>query len=63
MKEVVADGADISAMRKQMASENQRMLQKDALRLVVAGKTSLEELKRVFSPARGKRRPRRRPAQ
>lgn len=63
MKEVIADGGDAAAIRKQMVDGKQRLLQQDALRLVVAGTTSLEELRRVFSPAKGKRRPmkRRRP--
>ena len=57
MKEVVAEGVDPAVMRKQMISQKQRTLQQDALRLVVAGTTSLEELQRVFSPSRRKRKP------
>ncbi len=57
MKEVIAAGGDAAAIRKQMVEEKQTMLQQDALRLVVNGVTSLEELRRVFSPAKGKRRP------
>lgn len=58
MKEVIAAGADAAAIRRQMISEKQLMLQRDALRLVVNGTTSLEEVRRVFSPPRGgKRRP------
>jgi len=57
MKEVIAEGGDAAAIRKQMVAGKQRMLQQDALRLVVAGTTSLEELRRVFASAKGKRRP------
>lgn len=57
MKEVIAAGADAAAIRAQMVKEKQTMLQQDALRLVVNGVTSLEELRRVFAPAKGKRRP------
>jgi type II secretory ATPase GspE/PulE/Tfp pilus assembly ATPase PilB-like protein len=57
MKEVIAEGGDAAAIRKQMVDGKHRMLQQDALRLVVSGATSLEELRRVFAPAKGKRRP------
>jgi len=61
MKEVIVEGADAAAIRRQMVEENQRMLQQDALRLVVTGKTSLEEVKRTFAaPGKGKRRPKKR---
>jgi len=58
MREVVAEGGNVIAIRKQMAAEKQRMLQQDALRLVVNGTTSLEELRRVFASPKGKRKPR-----
>ncbi len=63
MKEVIADGADPAEIRKQMIVDNMVTLQKDALRLVVEGKTSLEEVQRAFNaggPAKkrpAKRRP------
>jgi type II secretory ATPase GspE/PulE/Tfp pilus assembly ATPase PilB-like protein len=53
MKEVVAEGADPDAIRKQMAADGQTTLQKDAIRLVAEGKTSLEEVQRTFSPGGG----------
>ena len=56
MKEVVAAGADPATMKKQMIIQKQRVLQRDALRLVVAGTTSLDELQRVFSSPRRKGR-------
>ena len=56
MKEVVAAGADPATMKKQMIMQKQRVLQRDALRLVVAGTTSLDELQRVFSSPRRKGR-------
>jgi type IV pilus assembly protein PilB len=56
MKEVIAEGGDEAAIRKQMVNEKQLMLQRDTLRLVVNGTTSLDEVKRVFSSP-GKRRP------
>lgn len=62
MREVIAEGGNVIAIRKQMMEEKQRMLQQDALRLVLNGTTSLEELRRAFAgPAkRGKGRPRKR---
>jgi type II secretory ATPase GspE/PulE/Tfp pilus assembly ATPase PilB-like protein len=66
MKEVIVEhGADSAAIRRQMAAEGQTTLQKDALRLIAQGKTSLEEVQRTFSaagpakkkPAPGKARP------
>ncbi|MCA9086058.1 MAG: secretion system protein E [Planctomycetaceae bacterium] len=64
MKEVILADADPEAIRKQMNDEGMRTLQKDALRLVVEGKTALEEVQRTFaSPQarKGKARPRPRP--
>lgn len=49
MKEVIANGADPAAIRKQMVADNMITLQQDALRLVVEGKTSLEEVQRAFN--------------
>ena len=64
IKEVIMAGADPSEIRRQAAEENMTTLQKDGLRHVAAGTTSLEELQRAFSsdkPRRkaGKRRRRR----
>lgn len=66
MKEVIANGADPSEMRKQMITDNMVTLQKDALRLVVEGKTSLEEIQRAFAtgaPAKAAPKQRPRPPQ
>jgi type II secretory ATPase GspE/PulE/Tfp pilus assembly ATPase PilB-like protein len=63
MKEVIADGADPTAIRQQMIADGQTTLQKDAIRLVAKGLTSLEEVQRTFAPPSGpsKGRPRPRP--
>jgi type IV pilus assembly protein PilB len=64
LKEVVVNGLDPQAVKEQMASDEMRTLQKDAVRLVVEGKTALEEVQRTFAPSRGRRpkaRPRPRP--
>ena len=61
MKEVIAAGGSAAEIRKEMIKEKQLVLQQDALRLVASGVTSLEEVKRIFSPrggGGGKRRPR-----
>lgn len=57
MKEVIAEGADPAAMRKQMVADNMLTLQKDALRVVVEGSTSLEEVQRAFNPGGARKRP------
>ena len=57
MKEVVAHGASPEAIRKQMLIDGQTTLQKDAIRLVAEGKTSLEEVQRTFNPGVRKKRP------
>ena len=51
MKEVIVHDASPGAIRGQMMAESQTTLQKDAIRLVVEGKTSLEEVQRTFNPA------------
>lgn len=52
MKDVVRAGAAPQQIRQQMRSEGMMMFQKEALRLVAEGVTSLEEVQRVFqSPA------------
>ncbi|MCP4856468.1 MAG: Flp pilus assembly complex ATPase component [Fuerstiella sp.] len=64
MKEVVVNGLDPKAVKEQMAADGMRTLQKDAVRLVVEGKTALEEVQRTFAPSKGRRpkaRPRPRP--
>lgn len=64
MKEVILAGADPAAVKEQMREDNAMTLQKDGLRLVMEGVTSLEELQRTLSPPRKKRpgqRRRRRP--
>lgn len=62
MKAVIADNFEPAAVRTQMVKDEMRMLQSDAIRLVVDGKTSLEEVQRSFRPPGGpKRRPKRRP--
>lgn len=48
MRSVVASGADGAAIKAQMRKEKMLTLQKDGLRLVAEGRTSLEELQRVF---------------
>ena len=59
MKELVLQGADSAAIRKQMRADGMQTLQKDGLRIVADNQTSLEELQRVFSTKK-KKRPRRR---
>ena len=55
MKEVVAKGMDPQAVKDQMAADDMRTLQKDAIRLVVEGRTALEEVQRTFAPPQGRR--------
>lgn len=50
MKEVIAAGAAPDAIRRQMTVDGQTTLQRDAIRLVAEGKTSLEEIQRTFNP-------------
>ena len=57
MKEVIAAGADPDIIRKQMIADGQTTLQKDAIRLVAQGKTSLEEVQRTFNPGGPKKKP------
>lgn len=59
MQQVISNDFSPEAIREQMTTEGQLTLQKDALRLVQEGKTSLEEVQRAFAPPGGrKRRPR-----
>lgn len=57
MKEVIAAGAAPDAIRRQMVTEGQLTLQKDSIRLVAEGKTSLEEVQRTFNPGGPKKAP------
>ena len=57
MKEIIAEGLDPAAIRTQMVLDEQLTMQKDALRLVVEGKTSLEEVQRAFNPGGPKKHP------
>ena len=47
---MIANGASPEAVRQQMMADGQTTLQKDAIRLVAEGKTSLEEVQRTFNP-------------
>lgn len=49
MREVIQQQPTPDAIKSQMRKEGMQTLQKDGMRLVVEGKTSLEELQRVFS--------------
>jgi type IV pilus assembly protein PilB len=51
MKQVITGKPDAAAIRSQMKKDKMTTLQQDGLRLVAEGKTSLEELQRVFKPA------------
>ena len=57
MKETIINNASPEAIRKQMIAERQTTLQKDAIRLVAEGKTSLEEIQRTFNPGEANKRP------
>lgn len=48
MKKVVASGGDAAAIKAQARKEKMQTLNSDGMRLVAAGKTSLEELQRAF---------------
>ena len=72
MKTVVNDNFQPEVVKQQMVTDGMRTLQKDAIRLVAEGRTSLEEVQRTFRPAsggggarrpgaKGKARPRPRP--
>ena len=51
IKEVIEAGADPAKLREVAKKERMQSCQSDGMRLVAAGKTSLEELQRVFKPA------------
>ena len=64
MREVITTNFTPEAVKQQMTADGMRTLQKDALRLVVEGRTALEEVQRTFAaPAAGrsKGRPKGRP--
>ena len=48
IRQLIASGADAGKLRAQARSDEMLTLQKDAMRLVANGTTSLEELQRVF---------------
>jgi type IV pilus assembly protein PilB len=48
IKKLIAEGATADALKAQARAEGMLTLHKDGLRLVAEGKTSLEELQRVF---------------
>ncbi len=52
VKEVVIAGGDAAAIKAAARKEKMQSFQSDGLRLVAAGKTSIEELQRVFKPAK-----------
>jgi type II secretory ATPase GspE/PulE/Tfp pilus assembly ATPase PilB-like protein len=56
MKEVIMAGAEPSEIRRQAADENMTTLQKDGLRHVASGVTSLEELQRAFSSGKSRKK-------
>jgi len=51
LRELLAGKPDAAAIRSQMKKDKMTTLQQDGLRLVAEGRTSLEELQRVFKPA------------
>ena len=51
MKQVITTKPDAASIRSQMKKDKMTTLQQDGLRLVAEGRTSLEELQRVFKPA------------
>ena len=51
MKQVITTKPDAASIRSQMKKDKMTSLQQDGLRLVAEGRTSLEELQRVFKPA------------
>jgi type IV pilus assembly protein PilB len=51
MSQVISAKPDAASIRSQMKKDKMTTLQQDGLRLVAEGRTSLEELQRVFKPA------------
>ena len=60
MKNVIASGGGVPEIRAQAKEDKALTFQKDALRLIADGTTGLEELQRVFSGGRKKKRPKKR---
>ncbi len=52
VKEVVIAGGDAAAIKAAARKQKMQSFQSDGLRLVAAGKTSIEELQRVFKPGK-----------
>jgi type IV pilus assembly protein PilB len=52
VKEAVAAGSDAAAIKSAARKEKMQSFQSDGLRLVAEGKTSIEELQRVFKPTK-----------
>jgi type II secretory ATPase GspE/PulE/Tfp pilus assembly ATPase PilB-like protein len=50
LRKVVSSGAGSAELKAQARKDNMITLQHEGLKLVVAGKTSLEELQRIFQP-------------
>jgi type II secretory ATPase GspE/PulE/Tfp pilus assembly ATPase PilB-like protein len=50
IRKLVAEGANPQLIKSQARKDNMMTLQQEGLKLVVEGKTSLEELQRVFQP-------------
>lgn len=50
LRALIAEGAPPEKLREQARADGAQSLKKDGMRLVLEGKTSLEELQRVFSP-------------
>ncbi len=53
MRELVAAGKGAAELKAFSRKDNKQTLQQEGLRLVVEGKTSLEELQRAFQPRKG----------
>ena len=61
MKTVIMEGGDPDAIKRQALEDDMPTMQKDGLRHVAAGTTSLEELQRAFSSGKSRKKRRRRP--
>lgn len=54
MREIITSGGDVAAIKAQMRADKMLTLQQDALRQVAEGKTSLDEVQRLFKAGDGK---------
>lgn len=54
LREIIKSGGDVAAIKAQMRADKMLTLQQDALRLVAEGKTSLDEVQRLFKAGDGK---------